>query len=91
LIVTFRVASCAHRERLQVDEVAQVPLGAACMVNCNAAASSGLLGANTICGRPLPKSGRYALPGIGKQQLLDHVADMVVAIGRVAVRPRASK
>ena len=53
------------------------------MVNCKAAASSVLFGANTICSRPLPKSGRLTRsPGIGEQQLLDHVADVIVVVGR---------
>jgi len=64
---------------------------AAWAVNCSAAASSALLGAKTICNKPLPKSGPiHALHGTGEEQQLDHVA-MWSSSPVVAVRPRASK
>ena len=56
--------------------------------NCNAEASSTLLGAKTSCCSPAPKVGRLTRsPGDGEDQLLDQVADVVVRRRRRGAAP----
>jgi hypothetical protein len=63
---------------------------AASVVNCSAAATSGLFGAKTICSSPLPKSGRLTRSPAAVKRSCSIMSRMWSSSGVVAVRPRPS-